>query len=424
MAGAIRKLDLAPMRFPGRHDYAVSDAIYCTRKNRAKEMCGDQRYAAPEVTTAKIRVLDKGPRCVLDLTVKLVNAPLRIRGSGLFFPAIAAFWFHVALLVLMNNVSTIAKEVMPPVPLPEKEIPVEVTMNLTFPKPKPPPAAPALKAQLAQKAPPVAKPIPKAPPGPKFHTPKPAPVAASAPVRSAPQPKVAANEPAAGSPAASNAPVASTAKALDFLSGGKTMKDVKASATSGSGPSKNYDMMNNSGPSSKVATMKLGEGTGSGAAGPIRTGGKLIQGNGLGIGTGMGRGTGVQARVAAGQVHRGSGGGGPSGSIAIGGGVEASGPGSIAESEVMAALKRNMDKFRYCYEKALLRDGSLAGVVKMAWTVNTSGAASNPNAVSSEINSSELHNCISKTLTGMRFPPAKGGNVEVRFPFVFKASAY
>jgi hypothetical protein len=185
-------------------------------------------------------------------------------------------------------------------------------------------------------------------------------------------------------------------------------------------------MMNNSSANSKVATMKLGEDKGTGAAGPIRTGGKLLQGNGLGVGIGTreGRGTGVQARVASGQVHRGSGGGGPSGTIAAGGGVEASGPGSITESEVMATLKRNMDKFRYCYEKALLRDGTLAGVVKMAWTVNTSGGASNPNAVSSEINNSELHNCISKTLTSLRFPPAKGGNVEVKFPFVFKASAY
>jgi outer membrane biosynthesis protein TonB len=304
---------------------------------------------------------------------------------------------------------------------------IEVEMKLDIPKPpqpEPKEPEPQRKPQKAAPGPKVARepqprPIPKAIPKVAMSAPPPPRVQPNGAPPSAPSRVVRG-----GSPAPSNAPAASAAKALDFLSSGNPLKGLNTGAKGAFAPSagRNFDPGRGVVNRANVGGVALGEGKGIPGAGPIRTGGKFVNGDGLGLGKSIAAGgTGVQGRVAAGQVYRPGGGGS---SISGGGAVEASGPGSISQSEVTALLKRNMDKFRYCYEKSLLKDSSLAGVVKLSWSVSTSGKASGAQVVSSELNSNELHSCLMNALTRLQFPAAKGGAVELKYPFVFRSTMY
>jgi hypothetical protein len=103
-------------------------------------------------------------------------------------------------------------------------------------------------------------------------------------------------------------------------------------------------------------------------------------------------------------------------------GLSLSGEGALSEAELQKALSKKLSKFQYCYEKALLNEPTLSGVVTLQWTISTDGQVSEIKTVSSQIASAALQSCLKAELTKITFPKPKGGSVVVKFPFSFTSS--
>ena len=99
-----------------------------------------------------------------------------------------------------------------------------------------------------------------------------------------------------------------------------------------------------------------------------------------------------------------------------------SGSGKVSDAAILKILEKNMQKFQYCYEKALLKNASLAGQLTMEWTIETSGSTTHVKVVKSQLNNGSLHQCMNTELSRISFPNPKGGAVIVKYPFAFSSS--
>ena len=133
----------------------------------------------------------------------------------------------------------------------------------------------------------------------------------------------------------------------------------------------------------------------------------------------------VRARVSVSSLYGGKSGGtgeGP-GSSLEGRGLSLSGEGTLSQQLVEKTLEKSLNKFQYCYEKALLSDGALAGTVLMQWMIRVDGEVSDVKVVRSELNQSELHACLTRELMKIHFPTPKGGTVIIKYPFSFSSGS-
>jgi hypothetical protein len=339
----------------------------------------------------------------------------------------------------------IAKRPEPPKPPEKKKEPPKVIVKKEPPKPK--------KKEVAKKEPPKKKerpkivkreppkkPIPvakaptlpprkmiaKAPPKPVA----PAPLAKAAPTRPVKvPPRVVAQVP---NPAAQLAKQkaqekAALAKSLNFLSSAPS-KNVAAFATvPGAAASAKY---NDLGAGAVSGTSKGGASalnkmadSNVGGDGTIATrGARSVAGVGLAGAHGKGLNE-VQGKVSLSALY-GNGSGAELASAAGGSGaVSVSGPGKITDAEIEKTLAKYLQKFQYCYEKALLTDSSLAGTIQMQWTIQVGGAVSGAKVVRSAMNNAGLHACLTRELSKIVFPSPRGGSVVVKKPFAFQSTA-
>jgi TonB family protein len=90
------------------------------------------------------------------------------------------------------------------------------------------------------------------------------------------------------------------------------------------------------------------------------------------------------------------------------------------------AIKRVIESHRQhimtCYQTALQRGLQIEGRIAMAFVIDENGRVENAYISESTIDDEKLKTCILKRLQSWRFPPPKGGSVEVVYPFVFRAS--
>lgn len=128
----------------------------------------------------------------------------------------------------------------------------------------------------------------------------------------------------------------------------------------------------------------------------------------------------VQGKVSLTELYNAGSGGGSA--FGEGTGLALSGPGDLSEAEIEKALSKFLGKFQFCYEKALLTDSSLAGNIRMQWTINENGSASGTKVLNSQMNNSALHSCIQGVLKDIPFPRPKGGPVTAKKIFSFKSS--
>ena len=126
----------------------------------------------------------------------------------------------------------------------------------------------------------------------------------------------------------------------------------------------------------------------------------------------------VQGKVAANEIY-----GRGSGSLGSASGISMSGPGTLSESEIEKALAKFASKFQFCYEKSLMSDSTLGGNVRLQWNIDPGGGVSAAKVVQSQMNNTELHNCILGVLRQVPFPSPKGGSVTAKKTFNFKSSS-
>lgn len=136
--------------------------------------------------------------------------------------------------------------------------------------------------------------------------------------------------------------------------------------------------------------------------------------------------------IGVGGLGRGRGGGGAGYGAGKGGGLGVKGSrkprvrlasptvrGNLSKDIVRRYVRRNLASIRFCYEKSLVNDDSLAGRVELKFVISESGAIENPEAVSGAINDQAMLACLRRRAATWRFPRPVSGTVSVRYPLVF-----
>jgi len=106
--------------------------------------------------------------------------------------------------------------------------------------------------------------------------------------------------------------------------------------------------------------------------------------------------------------------------------VEVTGNTTGAEARSQASIKKVIDqesnRLKRVYETWLKRDPTLAGQVKIKFTVMPDGSVSNVSIVSSTTKNAEFDETLIRYVKRWAFSPVDGGSpVEVVYPFVFEA---
>jgi len=96
--------------------------------------------------------------------------------------------------------------------------------------------------------------------------------------------------------------------------------------------------------------------------------------------------------------------------------------GELDPSLVSKEVRTRIGAIKACYERALKRNPSLSGKVKVRWTITAAGTVSAVEIEEDSMGDSEVASCIKGLVSRWRFPAPSGGSVDVVYPFVFQAS--
>ncbi len=96
--------------------------------------------------------------------------------------------------------------------------------------------------------------------------------------------------------------------------------------------------------------------------------------------------------------------------------------GELDPALVSKEVRARIGAVKACYERALKRNPSLSGKIKVRWTITAAGTVSGIDVSDDSVGDSEVSSCIKQLVARWRFPAPSGGSVEVEFPFVFTAS--
>ena len=93
--------------------------------------------------------------------------------------------------------------------------------------------------------------------------------------------------------------------------------------------------------------------------------------------------------------------------------------GALSRASVELEIKRNMSRFRGCYQKALGQVPDLQGTVQIQFSVDKKGTVSGARISSSTLKNALAERCILRNIYGIRFPEPKGGTAIFNYPFTF-----
>jgi TonB family protein len=97
--------------------------------------------------------------------------------------------------------------------------------------------------------------------------------------------------------------------------------------------------------------------------------------------------------------------------------------GGLTQQVVGEYLGRHWSKFKYCYEKGLLRDANIYGKVAVTFTIGADGRVEQAEILQASLEDNNVQQCVLRTVRHIRFPkPRGGGEVIVTYPFLFTTS--
>jgi pSer/pThr/pTyr-binding forkhead associated (FHA) protein len=99
--------------------------------------------------------------------------------------------------------------------------------------------------------------------------------------------------------------------------------------------------------------------------------------------------------------------------------------GGLTREEIARVVQENLSAIRYCYEKSLMDDPSLAGKIVLNWTISPVGLVATGGIGSSSLRNAAVHRCLVGEIRDWKFPkPRDGGIVLVSYPFVFNNASF
>jgi pSer/pThr/pTyr-binding forkhead associated (FHA) protein len=97
--------------------------------------------------------------------------------------------------------------------------------------------------------------------------------------------------------------------------------------------------------------------------------------------------------------------------------------GSLSKEEIGRVIRRNLARFKYCYEKELNANPNLSGKIAVYFTIAPTGAVAEASVRETSMNDSNVETCVLKVMRSLKFPkPRGGGIVVVTYPFVFAST--
>ena len=93
--------------------------------------------------------------------------------------------------------------------------------------------------------------------------------------------------------------------------------------------------------------------------------------------------------------------------------------GAIDANAVETAIASGRFQLQLCFELALRRNQAAKGNMEWSWQIDSKGSISRLALLSSTLKDEELVQCVRMRIAGWKFPKAKGGSVEIRYPFEF-----
>jgi pSer/pThr/pTyr-binding forkhead associated (FHA) protein len=97
--------------------------------------------------------------------------------------------------------------------------------------------------------------------------------------------------------------------------------------------------------------------------------------------------------------------------------------GSLTKEEIGRVIRRNLARFKFCYEKQLNANPNLSGKISVYFTIAPTGSVANASVRETTMNDANVESCVEKVMRSLQFPkPRGGGIVVVTYPFVFAAT--
>lgn len=90
---------------------------------------------------------------------------------------------------------------------------------------------------------------------------------------------------------------------------------------------------------------------------------------------------------------------------------------------IRRVIRRHLPEVKYCYERELTRNQSLAGRVQVRFLIGATGAVQFSGLQSSDLGNPVTEQCIVSAVKRWEFPKPPHGVVDVTYPFVLKAAA-
>jgi Ca-activated chloride channel family protein len=98
--------------------------------------------------------------------------------------------------------------------------------------------------------------------------------------------------------------------------------------------------------------------------------------------------------------------------------------GSLSSEVIRRIILRDLNRFRYCYERALARDPTLQGRVVLDLVIGADGLVDAATGRDETLGAADVASCIADAGRRLEFPAIDGGGtVEVHYPFVFSPDA-
>jgi TonB family protein len=93
---------------------------------------------------------------------------------------------------------------------------------------------------------------------------------------------------------------------------------------------------------------------------------------------------------------------------------------AISRDEVARVIRRNLSRFKYCYEQQLNAHPDLGGKVAVRFTIAPTGRVADASAAEDTVGHAAVAQCVVDVMESLVFPAPRGGGVAVvTYPFVF-----